>query len=104
MEPPIRIKLYGLMSVTRRGYLVQLGAMVVLLVVLLVIWWWLPPAAGASNLPLEVQRLLTALNALPWVVLGIAVLVTLEAYFVLRRFAREEALRRAKAPPEPPKP
>lgn len=104
MEPPIRIKLYGLMSVTKRGYLVQLGVTVVLLAVLLGVWWRLPPAAESANLPPEFGRLLTALSYLPWVVLGIAVLVGLEAFVVLRRFGRAEALRRAKAPPpEPPK-
>ncbi len=105
MEPPIRIKLYGLVSVTKRGYVAQLVIVVVLLAVLLGVWLRLPPAAERQELPPDVGRLMALLSYLPWVVVGIAVLVALEAFFVLRRFAREEAKRRAAPPPtpEPPK-
>jgi hypothetical protein len=103
MEPPIRIKLYGLVSVTKRGYLVQLAVVVVLLAVLLGIWA-LPSAGDVRDLPPEYGRLLTFLHYLPWVVLACTVLVAVEAFVVLRRFAREEALRRAKAPPQPEPP
>jgi hypothetical protein len=105
MEPPIRIKLYGLATVTKRGYLVQLAVVVVLLVVLLGIWAKLPsPNSDLRNLPPEYVRLVTLLSYLPWVVLAIAVLVGLEAFFVLRRFAREEAQRRAGTAQQPQPP
>ena len=105
MEPPIRIKLYGLVTVTKRGYLIQLAVVVVLLAVLLGIWLRVR-AADLRDLPPSAERLFQLLNALPWVVLACAVLVAVEAYVVLRRFARAEAERRSRtpAPPEPPKP
>jgi hypothetical protein len=104
MEPPIRIKLYGLVSVTRRGYLVQLVAVVFLLAVLLGVWMNLPRTSDLRNPPPEFVRLVTLLSYLPWVVLAIAVLVAVEAFVVLRRFAREEAKRRAPSPPQPESP
>ena len=113
MKPPIRVKLYGLVSVTKFGYLMQLGLVAVLLLVLLGVWAKLPPwhevqnpaaGSGMRNLPPESVRLVSLLYNIPWIVLAIAVLVALEAFFVLRRFAREEALRRAKAAPQPESP
>jgi hypothetical protein len=104
MEPPIRIKLYGLVSVTKRSYLVQLAVVIVLLAVLLGVWMRLPSGAELRDLPPEYVRLLTALSYLPWVVLACALLVAAEAFVVLRRFAREEALRRAPAAPHPEPP
>jgi hypothetical protein len=104
MEPPIRIKLYGLVSVTRCGYLVQLVLVVFLLAVLIGVWLRLPRTPDLRDPPPEFVRLLTLLSYLPWVVLVIAVLVAVEAFVVLRRFAREEAKRRAQAPPQPEPP
>jgi hypothetical protein len=103
MEPPIRIKLYGLVSVTKRGYLTQLALVVVLLVLLLILWFSVPPAVDLKETPPELAnswkyqvgvRVRPLLLYLPWVVLLFALLFALEAFFVLRRFAREEEARR----------
>jgi hypothetical protein len=102
MEPPIRIKLYGLISVTRRGYLTQLVLAAFLLAGLFGMWLYLRarinPAAGP-----EVARIRELFDYVPWVALAIAVLYAIEATIVLRRFAREEARRRAQPPQTPPK-
>jgi hypothetical protein len=90
--------MYGLFTVTRRSYLVQMTVSLALLGVLLVLWLRrpaLPPTVG-KDVPPGLSRLIWLLGAIPWLVLGLAVLIVLEAVWVLRRFAREEA--RQKAP------
>jgi hypothetical protein len=113
MEPPIRIKLYGLVSMTKRGYLTQLAFVVVLLVLLLILWLSAPPAVDLKDAPPEVVhswvyqvgvRVRPLMDYLPWVILACALLCAVEAVFVLRRFAREEeAKRRARHPETPPR-
>jgi hypothetical protein len=103
MEPPIRIKLYGLVSVTRRGYLVQLVLAGILLVALVVMWLYFRAKLDPS-ISEGVRRMREWFDYLPWVVLVIALLYVIEATLVLRRFAREEAKRRAQAPPQPQPP
>jgi len=105
MEPPIRIKLYGLVSVTKRGYLTQLAFVVVLLLLLLILWLSAPPAVAVDlkEAPPELSHswvyrvglaVRPLLNYLPWVIVVCALLAALEAFLVLRRFAREEEARR----------
>jgi hypothetical protein len=94
---PVRVKLYGLFTVTKRRYLWQLALTVLLLVVLLVMWWFLPnlqPVDGRGDPP-HVAWAIWLLRYLPWVVAGLAVLVLLEAVVVFRRFARAEEERPA---------
>jgi hypothetical protein len=92
--PPVRLKLYGLLAVTRRGYLLQLAVAATLLAGLLAVWLRMPgepPGRGAppdSPLLTFVRNLL---DHLPWIVLGLGLLVALEAVIVLRRFAQLEA-------------
>jgi hypothetical protein len=96
--------LYGLFNVTRRAYLVQVTVSAVLLGFLLIVWLKrpaLPPTSG-RDVPAGLARLLLLLNAIPWIVLGLAILITLEATWVLRRFAREEAHQRARLSEKPP--
>jgi len=101
---PVRIRLYGLLSVTRRGYLTQLGLGAFLLFCLLVLWYYLPTLLPAPRgdkpeqvLP-SVELVRKFRDALPWVVLGIAALFGIEAYVVLRRFAQKERLQQARQP------
>jgi hypothetical protein len=93
---PVRIRLYGLKSVTRRGYLVQLIISIGLLLALLVIGFVMPPlpAEEVNDRP-SLVMVTTLLNHLPWIALVLAILLGLEAVLVLRRFAREEARQRA---------
>ncbi len=101
MQPPTRIKLYGLFTITKRGYIAQLVVMAVLMVLLLIAWGRIPPADEARRLPQDYQRIIAYLRWIPWVVLAFALLIATEAFFVFRRFAREEAKRRAESSPKP---
>jgi hypothetical protein len=113
---PVRVKLYGLITLTRRGYFILLGLSVVCLLILLVLSLWMrlregpwQPNAGRmedGQLSPMVMVVRVFLSFLPWIVLGAAILQGIEAILVLRRFAREEALARARLPEEhlPPKP
>lgn len=108
---PVRIKLYGLIRVTRRAYLFQLGLTALLLAVLFVTWYLLlvnVRLEPADRLPRAVQFVFVVLNLLPYVVPILAGLFAIEAVLVLRQFARAEAARkdfltaappRAQAPP-----
>jgi uncharacterized membrane protein len=94
MPAPVRIRLYGLISVTKRGYLTQLVLASMLLVVLLVVRSSLPPLPigyRPQDLGAGGAVALWLLSNLHWVVLGLLLLFMLEAFFVLRSFAREEA-------------
>lgn len=105
---PIRIKLYGLLWLTRRGYLMQLAVSAALLVVLFVLWLsWLPatpaPSPGVERPP-GLRLALLLLGNLHWVLLAAAVLCSLEAWYVLRRFARAEAEQRVQSMESYPQP
>jgi len=94
---PARIKLYGLVSMTRRAYLVQLVIAAALLVVLFALWAYLPPPHPASPehpLPFLAEAAVWLVRRLPWFLLGLAGLYVIEAVIVLRRFARQEALQK----------
>jgi hypothetical protein len=113
---PVRVKLYGLITLTRRGYLILLGLSVIFLLILLALSLWMrmqegpwPADAGAAEEARLSPMVMVArvfLSFLPWIVLVAAILQGIEAILVLRRFAREEALARARLPVEqsPPKP
>lgn len=95
---PVRIRLYGLITTTKRGYLLQLGTAVVLMVVLILIRLSLPPLPEGSPeqpLPPTLAWVVFLLGNLHWVVVGLAVLFGLEAFLVLRAFARAEATQRS---------
>jgi len=104
---PVRIKLYGLVSMTRRGYLIQLTIGLALLAALAGLATYMPPlpnlAEEGKPQTLYVTVSLWVLRHLPWIVLTVAVLFALEAVIVLRRFARAESRERerlAKASPQ----
>ena len=91
---PVRVKLYGLISMTRRRYTIQLVVALVLSSALLVGWWIYWPRARAS---LEASRsdvldgVIGFWNVAPYFILGIVVLQLIEAWIVLRQFRRKEA-------------
>jgi hypothetical protein len=96
---PVRIKLYGLFAVTRRGYLIQLALAGVLLCVLGSFQFILPPMPtppeGMEYRP-GAGLVVGMVNHSLWIALLLAALFGLEAFVVLRRFRREEAARRAR--------
>jgi hypothetical protein len=106
MQPPVRLKLYGVISLTKRGYLTWCVIGAVGLLVLLIAWYVsLTPEtplekAGQSPFhPWYLWRQYAPLLIGVGLVLGI-----LEAVIVLRRFGRAEAERqRAPAADTTPK-
>ncbi|MFO0877947.1 MAG: hypothetical protein U0840_11390 [Gemmataceae bacterium] len=90
---PVRIKLYGLVWMTRRRYVQQLVTACGLAVLFLGVWWWQWPVVrtrfdGADSPALA--RFLLVMDHVPWVLAGVVVLQLIEAFFVLRVFARRE--------------
>ena len=99
-----RIKLYGLVRVTRRAYLLQLAAAAMLLTGLLALSLCLPQIQlpPGRDQPLATRLVLALLQNLPWVVLALAGLVALEATIVLSRFHRLVTERRTGVPESHP--
>ena len=91
---PVRVKLYGLFSMTRRRYLAQLVLALVLSATLLLGWWlYWPSVRGAlEDSHSEVlDSVVRFWNVAPFLILGIVVLQMIEAWIVLRQFRRNEA-------------
>ncbi len=104
---PVRIKLYGMFWMTRRRYMAQLIVGGLLVVLLLSVWFihWLTVREQAKALDSpELARIVALLDLTPFVVLVIAALQAVEAYFVLRAFARKQAAALAAVPGPPPPP
>ena len=113
-EEPVRVKIYGVFSKTKSSYLAQQSLAVVLTAVLLLVWFNAPDpgappgrstaahlelesAAQRPRLPPEVEMMMQAMNAIPWIVGVMLALIGLETFFVMRAFARKEAEVKAKA-------
>ena len=93
---PVRVKLYGLIPITRRRYITQFVIALVLSAALLLAWWLYWPRVRLS---LEAARS-DALDAIirfwdfaAYFIIGIAALQAVEAWVVLRQFGRKEAER-----------
>jgi hypothetical protein len=103
---PVKLKLYGFLTLTRRRYVGQLVFALLVEVALLGLWWLRWPAERerlAKNPAPPVSDWLRAGGeVLPWVLLGVTAAQVVEAVVVLRRFARKEAARRPQAAPSPP--
>jgi hypothetical protein len=102
--PPIKIKLYGLISMTKQGYILQAVLVVALMGVLMGIWFVQPTAAELKKAYKDnpMPFLAIAIRYIPALVLISGIAQSIEAYFVLRRFAREEALQQARQASEKP--
>lgn len=89
---PVRVKVYGLIRMTRRAYLTCQAAGLVLLVAVLVAWALAPrPPEGPGG---EVRKMV--FNLAPWAALIVLLAEAGETAFVLRAFARADAERRAR--------
>lgn len=93
---PVRVRVYGLVPLTRSQYVGQLALALVLLFCLGLVWWNLPPIreefdASAPPMLRWIRFLLANLHLIIFV---LAVLLALEAWIVFRRFAAAEKARR----------
>jgi hypothetical protein len=99
MQPPVRVKIYGLISLTKRTYLTWVAVGAVGLVAMLVVWAVSvgppTPAEAAGQYPLTPWYLWR--NWAPWLIAAGGLLGGIEAYVVLRRFRRAEAERQQAA-------
>jgi hypothetical protein len=103
-EGPVRVRLYGLVSMTRRRYLMQMTVALVLAGGLLALWWaqWPMLKKDLQRNPSPVlDRAIAFWDAAPWVIGAVIGLQAVEAFFVLRAFRRKEAERAAQAAAPP---
>ena len=94
---PVRVKVYGIYSHTRRSYVVQaifgLGAVAGLLIA----WWfgWQELRQKLTQptvtLPTFMYVTIAVLDKVPWILGAITLIKVFEMWIVLRRFARKEA-------------
>jgi hypothetical protein len=98
---PVRVKIYGLFSRTRKRYLTDAALGLSALVGVLIAWFFLWPnlrnriEEGRQHLeppvlPLWMQITVVVLEVLPWILTATAVFKCLEMFLVLRCFARKE--------------
>jgi hypothetical protein len=89
---PVRVKVYGLFSLTKRRYVGQAIAGVVFALLILAGWWfgWPPLRDRLTSAPPSALRdfLVAILGNVPWIVLAVLVYKAIEVFFVLRAFAR----------------
>jgi hypothetical protein len=92
---PVRVKVYGLVSLTRRRYLYQaaMGGFFLLLVFISWIVFWPDLGERLAKLPRTpwIVSVGAVLAATPWILLTLVLFKCVEMYFVLRRFAEKEA-------------
>jgi hypothetical protein len=106
---PVRVKVYGLISLTRRTYLIVQAVGLVLGLVALGLGLFLPrPEAqrGGPPLPPSVEAFVAFLDLLPWMALLLLAAGCLETVVVLAKFRKKEdeqkALRILQEPLPPP--
>jgi hypothetical protein len=91
--PPLTVRLYGLFPITRRRYVFQLVVAVGLMAALLVSWGLVWPGFRdqLQELPITPPAWIVPFgNAIPWILLVALGLQVLEAWIVLRLFARKQ--------------
>jgi hypothetical protein len=94
---PVRVKVYGLLSLTKRTYLVLQGIGLLFVVVLMILTVVLPRpkvAPGAQPSP-WITVVVWLLDNFLWIGLLTLFLEAIETVVVLGRFARQEALQKA---------
>jgi len=100
---PVRVKVYGLIPLTRRTYLVLqcVGLAVVVAAFAVGVCLARPAPPPGGELPPFAAALVLLLDILPWLALLFLLAGLLETWFVLRKFARKEAEQRAASPDQP---
>jgi len=90
--PPVRVKVYGLLNLTRRTYLTfqTLGLLAALAAIGVGLWWPRPQLPAGGPTPRQ-QLFLWLLDSLPWLAGLVLVIEAVETYLVLHQFARKQA-------------
>jgi hypothetical protein len=94
---PVRVKMYGLFSLTKRRYLGQAVSGAIGAAIVFGGWFfaWPPMLKGLTRpeLPPSAFRemIVVVLNNVPWILLAALVYKAIEVYIVLRIFGRKEA-------------
>src|SRR5262245_34834871 len=104
---PVRVKVYGLVTFTKRRYVGQLVVAGLGLAALTALWWlgWPGVRERARQVPGRTSAWVLAVGeAAPWLLLGGAAVQAVEAVVVLRRFARKERERGEKGMESTPAP
>jgi 4-amino-4-deoxy-L-arabinose transferase-like glycosyltransferase len=91
--PPVRVKVYGLLNLTRRTYLTLqvLGFVVGLGAIGVGLWCPRPKIPVGVEPPLGLVLVLALLDSLPWLAPIVLLLEAGETFLVLRRFAQKQA-------------
>lgn len=93
--PPIKVKVYGLLPLSKKSYLtVQVVGLVVLLALAFVLFFCVRRPVIDFEPSWMVRQAIWLLEVLPWLVLGGLAYEGIETWFVLKKFAREEAKQR----------
>lgn len=97
---PVRVKVYGLFSITKQKYIAQLFLTFMIAATILVAHSQVyslfaamvrGPRLSPKDVPNSADQLLWWLDRIPYLVMVILVLVCVEAFLVFRAFARKEA-------------
>jgi hypothetical protein len=94
---PVRIKLYGLFTRTRRAYILQSMVELLYAAGLLLIWWLKWPSFREHmthqemDHPTYILVILAVLNEVPWILLLAVTIKIVEMWIILRRFAEKQA-------------
>jgi hypothetical protein len=120
---PVRVKLYGLFSVTKARYLTQQAFAVAVTLLMLVAWVAIPrlppatlrdPSVDIARDPAiqeqfrQIEKIHRVVESIPLIVAALLGAIVLESAIVLRLFARKEAVEKEaadkqKAEASPPK-
>ncbi|MCS6977402.1 MAG: hypothetical protein NZM31_10400 [Gemmatales bacterium] len=93
-----RVKVYGFLSLTKRQYLATLIGTLLLLVLLTPLWFFYGHHLVRDFLRAQAPSLAPAVEFVPFVVLAAILIEGIEAWIVLRKFARLEATESASGP------
>ena len=93
MKPAPRIKLYGLLRMTRRAYIIVqvIGVMIVVAIFAVFLLLPRPPVAPGAKVPPFAAVLLVLFDLLPWLCLLVLVYQGIETYVVLKKFKKLES-------------
>jgi hypothetical protein len=106
---PVRVKIYGLFTFTRTGYLREAVVEALMLVVVVAVWilgWpdYRKMLIVQEPLLQATKNLIALMDAVPWILIAAVLAKGFELVIVLRAFARKarEASQAAPPPPTPP--